>query len=255
MNWNRVSYQKTTYSYDVDPVANQYSRNLLAQIKNSWHWVDPYGQWHSRVIVQNDYSYDTNGTRTSNLLTDQNGPVRTETYGYDNLTRLTSVNYGDGQTQTYSFDEMGNRLGRVDSAAGTDTLTYNAANMLLTKNGSGYTNDVNGNTLTGGGRALTWDGRNRLTQCVNNGMTTTHTYGNDGLRRRIVQGSTTTDFVLDGQSVVRTLTNGVLDRTFLHGARGPEYERIGANAPGWYAYDGLGSVLGIVDGGVTRNCG
>ena len=56
------------------------------------------------MIVQNDYSYDTNGTRTSNLITDQNGPVRTETYGYDNLTRLTSVDYGDGQTQTYGFD-------------------------------------------------------------------------------------------------------------------------------------------------------
>ena len=146
--------------------------------------------------------------------------MRTETYGYDNLTRLTSVNYGDGQTQTYSFDEMGNRLARVDSAAGTDTLTYNAANMLLTKNGNGYTNDTNGNTLTGGGRTLTWDGQNRLTQCVNNGTTTTHTYGSDGLRRGTVQGSTTTDFVLDGQGVVRTLTNGTLDRTFLHGARG-----------------------------------
>ncbi len=81
------------------------------------------------------------------------------------------------------------------------------------------------------------------------GTATTPAYGSDGLRRLTVQGSTTTDFVLDGQSVVRTLTNGVLDRTFLHGARGPEHERIGANAPGWYAYDGLGSVLGIVDGG------
>ena len=137
----------------------------------------------------------------------------------------------------------------MDSTAGTDTLTYNAASMLLTKNGNGYTNDANGNTLTGGGRPFTWDGQNRLTQCVNNGTTTTHTYGSDGLRRRTVQGSTTTDFVLDVSSVVRTLTNGVLDRTFLHGTRGPEYERIGANAPGWYAYDGLGSVLGIVDAG------
>ncbi len=65
----------TTYQCDLGPVANQYSRNLLAQIKNSWHWVDPYGQWHSRVIVQNDYAYDTNGKRTSNLLTDQKGVI------------------------------------------------------------------------------------------------------------------------------------------------------------------------------------
>jgi RHS repeat-associated protein len=40
----------------------------------------------------------------------------------------------------------------------------------------------------------------------------------------------------------------VVDKTFLHGARGPEYERTGNGAALWYLYDGLGSVLGTVDG-------
>ncbi len=111
--------------------------------------------------------------------------------------------------------------------------------MLVPRGGS--------NTLTGGGRTNTWDGQNRLTQCVFNGTTTTHTYGSDGLRRRTVEGATTTDYVLDGQGVVRTLVNNVVDRTYLHGTRGPEYERVGANDPVWYLYDGLGSVLGTVD--------
>jgi hypothetical protein len=35
---------------------------------------------------------------------------------------------------------------------GNNTLTNNAANMLVTRNGNSYTNDNNGNTLTGGGR-------------------------------------------------------------------------------------------------------
>ncbi len=185
--------------------------------------------------------------RLTNTISDDTGPLRTETYGYDELSRLTSVNYGDGQTQTYSFDTMGNRLQKADSVHGTENYTYNAANMLLTRGANAYTNDVNGNTLTGGGRTNTWDGQNRLTQCVYNGTTTTHTYGSDGLRRRTVEGATTTDYVLDGQGVVRTLVNNVVDRTYLHGARGPEYERIGANDPVWYLYDGLGSVLGTVD--------
>jgi hypothetical protein len=60
----------------------------------------------------------------------------------------------------------------------------------------------------GPGRPLgRWHGQNRLTQCGHNGTTTTHTYGSDGLRRRTVQGSTTTNFVLDGDAVVRTLIN------------------------------------------------
>ena len=53
--------------------------------------------------------------------------------------------------------------------------------------------------------------------------------------------------ILDGQGVVRTLLNSAVDKTTLHGPRGPEYERTGAASLLWYLYDGLGSVLGTVD--------
>jgi RHS repeat-associated protein len=203
------------------------------------------------VLVQNDYTYDNTGNRPTNTISDKTGPLRTEEYGYDSLHRLTAVDYDDGQTQGYTFDAMGNRLTKTDNVAGNDTYTYNAANMLLTRNMGSYTNDANGNTLTGGGRTNTWDGQNRLTQCVYNSTTTTHTYGADGLRRRTVQGSDTTDFVLDGDNVIRTKLNSSVDKTFLHGPRGPEYERTGSGNPSWYLYDGLGSVLGTVDGSGT----
>ena len=123
----------------------------------------------------------------ANAISDQNGLVRTEQYGYDELSRLTSVDYGDGQTQTDTFDPMGNRTGKTDSVNGNDASTFNTANMLLTKNGQGYTYDANGNTLTGGGRTNSWDSANRLTQIVFNGTTTTHTHGSDSLRRRTVR--------------------------------------------------------------------
>ena len=63
--------------------------------------------------------------------------------------------------------------------------------MLLTRGAGSYTNDTNGNTLTGGGRSNTWDGQNRLTQCVYGGTTTNHIYGNNELRYRTVQGANT----------------------------------------------------------------
>jgi RHS repeat-associated protein len=56
-----------------------------------------------------------------------------------------------------------------------------------------------------------------------------------------------TDYVLDGQSAVRTLVNSAADKTWLIGPRGPEYERTGAGAAVWNLYDGLGSVTGTVD--------
>ncbi len=160
------------------------------------------------------------------------------------------MNYGDGETQTYAFDPMGNRTSKSDTTTGTvtESYTYNHANMLLTRGSNSYTNDNNGNTLTGGGRTNTWDGENRLTQRVYNGTTSSFTYGADGLRRRSVTGANTTDYVLDGDNAVRTLLNGAVDKTWLHGARGPEYERTGSGNPLWYLYDGLGSVLGTVDG-------
>jgi RHS repeat-associated protein len=76
----------------------------------------------------------------------------------------------------------------------------------------------------------------------------------DGLRRRMVTGANTTDYLLDGQSVVREIKNGVIDATYLVGPRGPEYKRDQNGAVQWYLYDGLGSVVGLVDssGNVTN---
>ena len=102
--------------------------------------------------------------------------ARTEKYqkpdgssGYDALNRLTNVDYGDGQTQSYTFDAMGNRLSRQDSASGTTNSAYNAANMLLSTGGygaSGFQNDADGNTLVGNGRTSAWDSQNRLVSCI-----------------------------------------------------------------------------------------
>jgi len=82
--------------------------------------------------------------------------TRTENYqkadgssGYDAVNRLVSVDYGDGQTQSYGFDAMGNRLSRADSVAGTTNSAYNAADMLLSAGGTSA-----------------WDSQNRLVSCI-----------------------------------------------------------------------------------------
>ncbi len=51
------------------------------------------------------------------------------------------MDYGDGQTQGYAFDAMGNRLGKTDSNAAPTNSTYDAANRLVscTKNGTTIT--------------------------------------------------------------------------------------------------------------------
>jgi YD repeat-containing protein len=88
------------------------------------------------------------------------GSNRTETYGYDELDRLTSVDYGDTRTQSYGFDPMGNRTQKVDSVSGTENSTDTNANRLLNRGTNNYTNDNDGNTLTGEGRTSVWDSQN-----------------------------------------------------------------------------------------------
>ena len=165
------------------------------------------------------------------------------------------MDYGDGETKSYTFDEMGNRHTMTDGD--TTTYTYDNANRLLTAGGSSYVNDANGNTLTGGGRTNTWDCENRLIQCTKGLNTSTFTYGADGLRRsRTVTNSGTSDttyYALDGQSVVREMKRNsqnqlVNKATYLTGASGPVYRRDDVTGTyKWYVYDGLGSVVPEID--------
>jgi YD repeat-containing protein len=56
-------------------------------------------------------------------------------------------------------------------------------------------------------------------------------------------GNDTTDYLLDGQDVVREIKNGVVEAQYLVGPRGPEYRRDAQGNVEWYVYDGLGSVV------------
>jgi len=246
-NGSLVSYDEADYIPDGG-IGNP-SHGWLGEVTNTF-WVlegSPYPRWVSKTLSDNKYTYDTAGNRLTNQIT-LNGTTRTEQYGYDELNRLTSVDYGDGGTQAYSFDNMGNRLTKNDSVSGNESYTYNAANMLLTRGTNNYSNDPDGNTLTGGGRTNTWDSQNRLVTCAYNSNCSSYVYGSDGFRHRSTVNGTTTDFALDGQFFVQELRGGAQYATYLTGPTGPLYRR---DATGetlrWYIYDGLGSVLGEVD--------
>jgi RHS repeat-associated protein len=194
------------------------------------------------------------------------------------------VDYGDGETQSYSFDAMGNRTAKSDTAtpSGGSATTVNesysvdAANRLTGKivggSASTVTSDANGNTLTDGTRTNTWDSQNRLVQCVAGGSGTSGTgtgsttsqfvYGSDGMRKRgTVTASdgtkTRTDYVYDGQMMVEEVVQhfnavgSALDSpttvTYFQGPQGPLYRKASTTTdPSWYVYDGLGSVVGEV---------
>jgi YD repeat-containing protein len=156
-------------------------------------------------------------------------------FSLQNYSRLTSVSYGDGESQAYAFDTMGNRTSKTDSGGtGTGaTYTFDAANRLTSVTPTGgataaVTFDADGNTLTdASGRTYTWDSENRMTSCTYNGDTTTYTYGYDGLRRSSTKDSVTTNYVYDGTNLVaemRPNASGTLVTvtSYLLGAQGIE---------------------------------
>ena len=248
---NLISYTDTLYTFDT-------LHKWLTQLSNTFNSKNAQNQWQSKLLVQNNYAYDNTGQRQTNQISSLdpqtgNPTSRTEQYGYDELYRLTSVNYGDGQTQGYTFDQMGNRLTKTDSSTGNESYAVNAANMLTSRTvggtSSSYTNDNNGNTLTGGGRTNTWDSQNRMSKCVNGTNISSFTYDCDGIRHSSIVNGVSTDFVLDSNMFLRELHNGNVKATYFVGASGPAYRRDDANGGTvrWYLYDGLGSVLGEVD--------
>jgi RHS repeat-associated protein len=181
-----VNQHQRLYDLDYRPIGIKsdpqgYSRNI---------------QWDiaSRIIGQTDGAAVNPATALS------------QTYGYDNLDRLTSFLPGAGASalpQLFNYDAIGNRTtlqatatGVASSGANTATYTYPGTSHRLqnitgnvTKN---FTYDATGNTLTETGGTLnntfTFDHKNRL-QKVQVGTTAadTVTYAINALGQRVLK--------------------------------------------------------------------
>jgi RHS repeat-associated protein len=268
-NTTVTQFQQTNYLYDssLSQTSTPASRFFLKTMQTTLYTAGTGGYSPVWSYANTYTQYDAVGNKMANEI-DTNGistlpSQRIENYTYDALDRVATVNYGDGESQQYQYDAMNNRTQLQDTTSGnatTDKYAYNPANMLLSRTLTGaYTNDLNGNTLTGGGRTNSWDSENRLVQCVMNGTTCQYVYGPDGLRRQqsVTNGgtTTTTNFVIDGsmdvQEVNPNATGGpAVVQTYLTGPRGPECRidtTSGSPNYSFYLYDGLGSVVGEVN--------
>ena len=137
-----------TYAYDN--ACNRISNTVSTAAVNGSGAVQYSGGAPSYGASVIDTSFDYMGNDGGNLIqpnsqsgnvnyfnsqyspvTNQDYTTRTENYTYDDLNRLSTVSYGDGESQTYSFDAMGNRLGR------TDTITPQTGSPATTTSAPG----------------------------------------------------------------------------------------------------------------------
>jgi YD repeat-containing protein len=95
----------------------------------------------------------------------------------------------------------------------TTTYTHNAANRLTAVNGVTVTHDANGCLTAFGSDTYAWDVRGRLRTLTRAGATYQFGYNHEGLRTSKTVNGTTTNYLLDGGSVVSETTGGVTKHT------------------------------------------
>ena len=99
----------------------------------------------------------------------ENGATLISVFAYDPLGQLTSFSRSDGQSESYTYDPVGNMTAKTQNGVST-AMRYNAANQLISSvsgtDKTTYTYDANGNLVrsenAGGARSYAYNALNLL---------------------------------------------------------------------------------------------
>ncbi len=239
----RKNNQLATISFG-NGVQTAYSYDELGRISRIRTWNS------TATLLDLNYVYDLNGNPTSV----NNGQ---ETYGYDDLNRLTSAN-GPFGTLSYTYDQVGNRLSTVVNGTGT-SYSYGSYNKLLSAGSTTYSYDNNGNMIMKSSGSNSWsytyDYQNRLRQVrVNGQLVFQAMYDGDGHRIETVGAGTTVFHYRAGSwdpSYMKDLTSGVSTDVIFAGNFRLGKVQGGVNY--YYHLDRLGSVRLVTQSGNVQS--
>ena len=215
--------------------------------------------------VVTKYTYDAMGNITQ--ISENNEVERS--YTYDALNQLTSETR-DGIAETYTYDNGGNILSRTRSGV-TDTWSYESTlwkDLLTSYNGQAITYDEIGNPLTyRDGMTMTWEHGRQLSTLTKDGGSISYTYNADGVRTSKTVNGQTTEYILDGSTILGEkqpdgeylyylfdengvrygFARGSLLYYYVYNAQGDVIKILtsGGEAAAWYEYDAWGNVVSI----------
>ncbi|WP_256077337.1 RHS repeat-associated core domain-containing protein [Massilia sp. YIM B04103] len=209
-------------------------------------------------------------------------------YGYDELSRRTTVTLGNGTSTSYGYSPQATLASLSHNLGGTAqdiTWTYNRnqAQEITGHNWSndlyqwtGYTNgtrnysvnglnqytaaagasishDANGSISGDGVWSYAYDTDNRLKTANRSGLSATLSYDALGRLRQSAIGATTAGYLYDDTELVAEYDGaGNLLRRYVHGHGTDEplvaYEGAGTGSKNWLYSDHLGSVVASADG-------
>jgi len=192
------------------------------------------------------FSYDNANRRST--LTMSNGVNMS--YTYDNDSRVTGITYKFNANTlgnlAYSYDSLGRRtqvgggFARTGLPGMVTSASYDAANELTNWNGTSISYDLNGNMLSDGSNAFTWNARDQVATLNNVNLQ----YDAAGRRIRNLQNIS---FLFDGANATQKLSGTTIMANLLSG--GIDEIFTGSDFSGSFTplQDVLGSIVALVD--------
>jgi RHS repeat-associated protein len=161
------------------------------------------------------YNYGTsnNNGNVQSIAYSGGGLSYTQSFGYDELNRLTTSSESSSWSQTNSYDRYGNRA--VVGAA----LSFSASNNRITT--AGYAYDAAGNLTSDVAHSYAFDAENKIKTV--DGVSDIYRYDGDGNRvRKNFTGGDKIRMVYSGGQLLAEydLTNGSLKKEYVYRAKG-----------------------------------
>lgn len=152
------------------------------------------------VIQGLEYAWNANDDIT-NIVNTRNAAY-SQTYAYDELRRLTAAARGDGISESFGYDAVGNRISYGKTGTATQTLSYGATSNRLISSSQPrvWTYDDNGNSngftgADGVAVGLHYDAFSRIDSSSRNGQPTTYLVNALGHRVAKAGPNGTTHFI------------------------------------------------------------
>jgi YD repeat-containing protein len=184
--------------------------------------IDQDGRIASYSLGSKSFAIGYDAASRVAFINDIDVPANTNTYGYDDLDRLTSAVL-PATPYAYTYDAVGNRLTRT---AGTSTDTYSPAstsNRIASITPSSgpvrnFSSDANGSTTADGINTYGYDTRGRMVQAVSSLGTTAYQINALGQRIRKTNslGDTIFHYDMGGRLIGEYSPAGALKREFIY---------------------------------------
>ncbi len=194
--WHAVNFNSRMQPYQIwDVIDNDPDKILRSQCLYWGSTRDPQGGCpapndsdNNGNLMESTFGYGAGGSTTS--------PTFDETYRYDGVNRLISVENGDLWSRHFAYDQYSNMwlcgwpgIAANGSAPAANYCSQTPSGIFNTANRIGTGSyDAAGNQLTVAGSNLTYDAENRITKALQPGIGYVD-YGYDGNGRRVFKSN------------------------------------------------------------------